>query len=346
MCADPEIDCPKSKKMSPDTTFLRFFDSSLIEKTEMAGIMDSFNRFTDWVMKILNYNILPIGEAKITLLSLIYVIIFSVVLFYVSRKIKDFLSNKFLSHTHLDAGAQQAIGTISRYLILFLGFLVILQTVGINLTTLNVLAGAVGIGVGFGLQNIASNFISGLIILLERPVKAGDRVEVDGHDGKVISVGARSTIIRTNDNVSIIVPNSKFITEDVINWTLDSRNPRVRFRIPVGVAYDSDIELVKNLLFQVAAENADVMNDPPASVRLLEFGDSALKFELWVWSKAKIHRKTVLLSDLNLAILEKFRANGVEIPYPQTDLHFRSARLQLNDQMVSVVQKSENGISN
>jgi small-conductance mechanosensitive channel len=175
--------------------------------------------------------------------------------------------------------------------------------------------------------------------LFERPVKAGDRVEVDGHDGKVISVGARSTIIRTNDNVSIIVPNSKFITEDVINWTLDTRNPRVRFRIPVGVSYDSDVELVKRLLMEVAAENEDVLDDPPASVRLLKFNDNSLDFELWVWSKAKIHRKTVMLSDLNFAIWEKFKANGVEIPFPQRDLNIRSGQLKFDGDAVASGQK-------
>jgi small-conductance mechanosensitive channel len=302
--------------------------------------------FFDFLNQVLNYNLIPLGEAKITPLSLIYVIAFSVLLFWLSKKLRDFLSNRLLAKTHLDVGAQQAIGTISRYLVLFLGFLVILQTVGINLTTLNVLAGAVGIGVGFGLQNVASNFISGLIILFERPVKVGDRIQIDGSDGKVISIGARSTVIRTNDNVSIIMPNSKFISEEVINWTLDSRNPRVRFRVPIGVAYDSDIELVKRLLLEVAAENEDVLEEPKASVRLLKFGDSSLDFELWVWSKAKIHRKTVLTSDLNFAILEKFRANGVEIPFPQRDLNVRSGQLQFKDNGVVISQSQENSTSN
>jgi small-conductance mechanosensitive channel len=305
--------------------------------------------FLEFFSRILHYNLFPLGEAKITPLSLIYVVGFTFLLFWASRKLRDLMTSRLLAKTHLDIGAQQAIGTVSRYLILFLGFLVILQTVGINLTTLNVLAGAVGIGVGFGLQNVASNFIAGLIILFERPVKAGDRVEVDGHDGKVISVGARSTIIRTNDNVSIIVPNSKFITEDVINWTLDTRNPRVRFRIPVGVSYDSDVELVKRLLMEVAAENEDVLNDPPASVRLLKFNDNSLDFELWVWSKAKIHRKTVMLSDLNFAIWEKFKANGVEIPFPQRDLNIRSGQLKFDDNAVVSGQKqnsSRKGVYN
>lgn len=304
------------------------------------------NELTDFVMKILNYNIFPLGEAKITLLSLLYVVVFSVLLFWGSRKLRDFLTSRVLARTPLDAAAQVAIGTVLRYVILLLGFLVILQTVGINLTTLNVLAGAVGIGVGFGLQNVASNFISGLIILFERPVKIGDRIEVDGSDGKVISVGARSTVIKTNDNVTIIVPNSKFITENVVNWSYDSRNPRIRFRVPVGVAYDSDVELVKRLLFEVAAENADVMEDPKPSVRLLKFGESSLDFELWVWSKAKLHRKTVLMSDLNFAILRKFRENNVEIPFPTTDLNMRNGSLKFDSNAIVLGSNGEKNFAN
>jgi small-conductance mechanosensitive channel len=297
-----------------------------------------FGFFSD----ILHYNLFPLGEAKITPLSLIYLVGFSILLFWASKKLRDLLTSRLLAKTHLDIGAQQAIGTVSRYLILFLGFLVILQTVGIDLTTLNVLAGAVGIGVGFGLQNVASNFIAGIIILFERPVKIGDRIEVDGADGKVVSVGARSTVVKTNDNITIIIPNSKLITEDVINWTYDSRNPRIRLRVPVGVSYDSDVNLVKRLLCEVGIENPDVLQEPEPKVRLIEFGDNSLNFELWVWSKAKLHRKTVLLSDLNFAIWEKFKANNIEIPFPQRDLNIRGGRLGFDGNAAVFGQKQEN----
>src|SRR5690606_14357304 len=135
--------------------------------------------YVDQIFKILNYNIFALGDAKITPLSILYTLLLTAALIYLSSKLKGLLISRLLRRTNLDAGAQDAIGTITRYLILFVGFLIILQTVVINLTTLNVLAGAVGIGVGFGLQNIANNFISGLIILLERPIKVGDRIEVD-----------------------------------------------------------------------------------------------------------------------------------------------------------------------
>ena len=200
--------------------------------------------------RLLNYNLFALGEAKITPLSIIYLLVLTFLLFYLSNKIKNILIEKLLEKTKLDFGAKQAIGTITRYLIVLFGFLIILQTVGINLTTLNVLAGAVGVGVGFGLQNIANNFISGLIILFERPIKVGDRIVVDNVDGQVTSIGARSTRIKTNDNITIIVPNSKFISENVINWSFDGE--KVRFKIPVDVAYDSDVDLVENLLLEIA----------------------------------------------------------------------------------------------
>ena len=167
------------------------------------------------IFRLLNYNLFALGDAKITPLSIIYLILLSAALIYISRKLKNLLITRLLQRTSLDTGAQQAIGTITRYLVLFIGFLIILQTVGINLTTLNVLAGAVGIGIGLGLQNIANNFISGLIILFERPIKVGDRIEVAKVHGQVTAIGARSTRIKTNDNISIIVPNSKFISENV-----------------------------------------------------------------------------------------------------------------------------------
>jgi small-conductance mechanosensitive channel len=264
------------------------------------------------IFNALNYNLFALGDAKITPLSVLYLVLLSAALIYLSRKIKTLLLSRILQRTSLDIGAQQAIGTITRYLVLFVGFLIILQTVGINLTTVNVLAGAVGIGIGLGLQNIANTFISGLIILFERPIKVGDRVEVDKVFGEVTAIGARSTRIKTNDNFSIIVPNSKFISENVTNLSLYGNI--VRFRIPVNVAYDSDTDLVERLVLEVAGENDDVVADPPPTVRLVEFGENALRFELRAWSRSRLHRPGTLKSNLNLAIIRKFREHDIVIP--------------------------------
>jgi len=277
------------------------------------------------IKAILNFPLLPLGEAKITLWTLIYFLALLLLLFYLTAKARKLLVERVLIRTKLDVGAQQAVGSITRYVFLLVGLLIILQTVGINLTTLNVIAGAVGIGVGFGLQNIASNFISGLIILFERPIKVGDRIVVGDVEGDVIEIGARSTTVVTNNQIAIIVPNSMFISEPVVNWKYN--DPRVRFEIPVGVSYGSDVRLVERLLLEVARENADVLKEPPPDVCFREFGESSLKFVLRVWNHNHVHRKLVLYSALNFAIHDKFKEHGVEIPFPQRDLHIRGGAL-------------------
>jgi small-conductance mechanosensitive channel len=273
------------------------------------------------LFQLLNYNLFALGNARITPLSLLYIAILVIGLFYLSGRLRKVLVARLLTRTRLDMGAQQAIGTIVRYLVLFVGLLIIFQTVGIDLTTLNVLAGAVGIGVGFGMQNIANNFISGLIILIERPIKVGDRIEVNDVTGDVLAIGARSTTIKTNDNIHIIVPNSKFISENVTNWSLGG--DMVRFKIPVGVSYDADLDLVTQLLLETAQDNEDVLDTPPPSVRLVEMGSSSLNFELRAWSRARLNRPGLFASDLNYEIVRRFRKHGIEIPFPQRDIRLR-----------------------
>lgn len=226
-------------------------------------------------------------------------------------------------------GIRQAIGTIFRYIILFVGVLIIFQTAGIDLSTLTVLAGALGIGIGFGLQNITNNFVSGIIILLERPIKVGDRIEVGGVGsqsgsvhGRVVDISARATTIVTNDNVSIIVPNSEFTSSRVINWS--HHDEVVRFRIPVSVAYTSDIKKVIRLLLEVGDENPDVLKDPPPNFRITEFGNDGIHFELLVWTNTLTHRRGFFISNLNVGIINKFNEHGIVIPFPQRDLHLKS----------------------
>lgn len=264
------------------------------------------------VVDVLNYNLFALGNAKITPLSILYLILLTVGLVYLSGKLRNLLVAQILDRTSMARGARQAIGTIARYLILFIGFIIILQTVGIDLTTLNVIAGAVGIGIGFGLQNIASNFISGLIVLLERPIQVGDRIEANKVNGEVMAIGPRSTRIRTNDNVTVIIPNSKLVSENVVNWSY--KNDTVRVRVPVTVDTDSDAELVTRLLIDAANENEDVATDPPPSVGFIKFDEDGLHFELRVWSRARFHRPGALRSELNYAILANLRENNVVIP--------------------------------
>lgn len=290
----------------------------------MDQVRSTLERVRDW----LDVPLLQMGETQITLWSFFFFIILITVLLVGTSLARRVLEKRLLSRSRLDPTARQAAASLFQYSVVVIGLLVIVQTVGLDLTTLNILAGAVGIGVGFGLQNIANNFISGLIILFEKPIKLGDRIEVAGVEGDVVRIGARSTTVVTNDNISIIVPNSRFISENVVNWT--GNDPKVRIRAAISVAYSSDVALVEKLLLEAARENPDVLANPQPAVRLVEFGDNGLHFELRAWTTALLHRKGTLISALNLAILEKFRAHGVEIPFPQRDLHVRTGSFTMD----------------
>jgi len=268
----------------------------------------------------------PLPGVTLSLVQIFLLIALLIAVFWFSSRTKRFLFNRFLVKSGLDRSLQYAIAQIVSNLVLVVGIFIVLENTGIHLGALTVFAGAVGFGVGFGLQNIASNFISGLVILAERPITIGDRVEVAGLAGQVELIRARSTVIRTNDNIAMIVPNTKFIDSPVTNWTYG--DPRVRFRIPVGVAYGSDVNKVREALIAAGQSNPHVLHDPAPSVYLKQFGENGFAFELVVWSSEMSHRPSRFQSDLNFAIEEKFREAGIEIPFPQRDLHIRSGVLK------------------
>lgn len=284
--------------------------------------MESVLKFLSAIKHALDIPIFRLGEFELTLWTVVYISGSLILLVYLSGKLTKWITDRALRASKLEMGVRQSIGTIIRYIVVVIGFLIIIQTAGIDLTTLNILAGAVGIGIGFGLQNIASNFISGLIILFERPIKIGDRIELGEVEGDVVAINARSTTVVTNDNIAIIVPNSKFVSENVINWGYTDR--KIRFRIPIGVAYGSNPREVERVLLEVARENPDVLDDPPPAVRFVGFGDSSLHFELRAWTTTLLHRRGKLVSDLNFAIHDKFSEKGIQIPFPQRDVHVRS----------------------
>ena len=224
----------------------------------------------------------PVPGINLSLVQAFLLVALLVAVFWFSSQTKRFLFNRFLVKSGLDRSLQYAIAQIVSNLVLIIGIFIVLDNAGIHLGALTVFAGAVGVGVGFGLQNIASNFISGLVILAERPITIGDRVEVAGVVGQVQQIRARSTVILTNDNIAMIVPNSKFIDSPVTNWTYS--DPRVRFRVPIGVAYGSDVNKVREALIAAGRSNSHVLEDPAPSVFLNKFGESSIDFELVVWS--------------------------------------------------------------
>ena len=208
-----------------------------------------------------------------------------------------------------------------RYTIVFMGLYVALRSVGVQLDSLLVVFGAVGVGIGFGLQNIANNFVSGLILMSERPVKLGDVVDVGGVLGTVERIGIRATTLRKFDQTQSIVPNGDLISQTVTNWTLDDK--RVRIDFIVGVAYGSDTRLVGTILQDLLSANESVLEDPEPRVLFVEFGDSSLNFRVLAYV-ANVSDRLTTQSELHFAIDEAFRKNDVEIPFPQRDLHVRS----------------------
>src|SRR5213080_75496 len=271
----------------------------------------------------------PLPAVSLSLVQIFLLIALLIAVFWISSRTKRFLFNRFLVNSGLDRALQYAIAQIISNVVLVVGVLIVLENTGIHLGALAVFAGAVGVGVGFGLQNIASNFISGLVILAERPITIGDRVEVAGILGTVRQIRARSTVIVTNDNIAIIVPNSKFIDSPVTNWQYG--DPSVRFRLPVGVAYGSDVNKVREALIAAAREHSATLEDPGPTAFLEKFGNSTIDFELVAWSREMSHSPRRFRSDLNYLIYKHLTAAGIEIPKPQRDLHIRSGTLQVEN---------------
>ena len=272
---------------------------------------------------ILDYHLFRIGQTQVTLASLIACLAILALTWLVARLLRRVVSERLLGATHMDPGVRYALGRVLSYVVWVLGLIVALQPLGVNATTLAVFGGAIGVGIGFGLQDIAKNFVAGLILLIERPIKVGDRIEIGTLVGDVAEIRGRATLVRTNDDIYLIVPNAKFITEAVTNWSF--RTPRVRFHFPVSVGYGSDPRAVEAALLEVAAGSEKILKEPAPTVLFRGFGESSLDFELACWTGAMLHRRSALLSDINFAIHKTLTARGIELPFPQRDLHIRSA---------------------
>ena len=276
--------------------------------------MDSLQQLFIQIKSFLDIPVFSAGKSSITLWTLVVLVILILLLFSITRWLKVWIVTGLLAKSSVELGVRLAIGAIVRYIIIAVGLIVILQTTGIDLSTVTILAGALGVGVGFGLQNITNNFVSGFILLIERPIKVGDRIEVGPVTGDVVNISIRATTVVTNDNIAVIVPNSEFVSSRVTNWSYTDRN--VRFNFPVGVSYRSDPELVRRLLLQVADQHSGVLKDPKPGALLQEFGDSALNFVLRVWTKQYSTTPGALRSELNFMICKTFKEQGIEIPYP------------------------------
>jgi small-conductance mechanosensitive channel len=262
----------------------------------------------DLLTRTLDRPLFTLGDAQLSAGSLLKLVVFAVLLYWFAGQTRRWVVRHESSRLPLDLGTREALGAMLRYLVLILGFALLLQNVGINLTALSVVAGALGVGVGFGLQNIISNFISGLIILFERPIKIGDRIEIGSLEGTVHEIGARRVTIVTHDNIAILVPNQRFITENVVN--LVYTQAPIRLRIPFSVA-PTDADKVVSVVLDAATQQPQVLSTPPPSVLLTSLGGNAMTFELAVWLQGFGPTRQQLGSDLNRAIGRALRANEI-----------------------------------
>ncbi len=272
--------------------------------------------FKDFIL----FKIQDVGITLSHLAVAMFVILLSLV---ISHTVRSALLNRLFIKLDIDKGLEFALLRFVHYTILIVGVYIGLKTVNVPLGALIGLFAVIGVGLGFGLQNLASNFVSGMILLIERPVKVGDRLELADVWGDVKRINLRTTVIETPDNIAIILPNSRLLEEEVINYSYG--DPRIRLRVPVGIAYGSDLDKATRIMLDAARHNDRVLQEPAPKTWFREFGDSSLNFILLCWVPNAVMKFDVI-SELNHAIDRGFREAGVEIPFPQRDLHLRSAR--------------------
>jgi len=254
------------------------------------------------------------GRITVSASSLFVGVVVVVVTLFAARWTSALIERRMANRRHIDPGLRYTICRLVKYVVMTVGILVALkQAFAIDLTSIAVIFTALSVGIGFGLQYIASDIASGFILLFERPIRIGDRITIGEDEGDVQSINLRTTIVTTNDRIAIIVPNSKLVSQRVVNWSYG--DPRARIAIPIGVADDSDIQLVTDTLIKAAEGVDNVMSEPPPRVQFLKFGDYSLDFRLLLWTNQP-RRHAQIRSDINYRIAELFRERSIRIPYP------------------------------
>ena len=298
------------------------------------GLLESTDKTEGWwewlvyFKSLLNIPLFTLANTTVTLISLVVFILLLIMFVMGASYLKKILRDRILPRFVQDEGLQYTLARMLQYSVVVIGILVSFQFLGVDFTGLAVIFGFLSVGIGFGLQNITSNFISGLIVLFERPISVGDRVVVNGIEGDIEEINIRATKVKTLENISIIVPNSDFVSKDVINYS--HGDPTFKLIIDVGVAYGSDLDLVLQALDEVASESSSVMKRRKHDVHLRSFGDSAWNMKLIVWVPNVKNRYTVQ-NELNQAIVRKFDERGIEIPFPQRDIHIKSGKNPLTE---------------
>lgn len=287
------------------------------------------------VWDLLQNPIFTVSGQEISLVSIFYFLVIILVSFVLARFIIRLLRRNVYSKMEIEKGAQRTLSRLVKYAVVIVGLLIGLQMIGLNLSVLAFLGGLLGVGIGFGLQNVFQNFACGLILLFEKPLKVGDVLDMDGTLGKVKDIGFRASTIDTFDSETLIVPNSDLVTSQVTNLT-HGDNTNLRLHIPIGVAYGTDIDKVKDILLAIAQSEEDVLEEPPPKVVFKEHGDSALGFDLLVWIESP-RTKAGVLNNIREKIDREFNSEGIEMPYPTRDVYlFSGDEVEVEEQLEKV----------
>jgi small-conductance mechanosensitive channel len=283
------------------------------------------------------------GNLQVSLTSLLIGIGVFVLTLTISRTVSAFLERRLEKRKHIDPGIRYTIARLIRYVLVTIGVLFALrQAFALDLTSIAVLFTALSVGIGFGLQYLAADLASGFILLFERPIRVGDRITIGEDEGDVQSINLRTTLVMTNDRISIIVPNSKLVSQRVINWSYG--DPRARIAIPISVATTSDVNLVTETLLRASEDVQNVLTDPPPKVQFLKFGDYSLDFRLLVWTRTP-SRHPQIRSDINYRIERLFREAGIELPLPKQEFVMRQSDGLSVDNLLSAERESEDKLN-
>ena len=293
---------------------------------EDAGIMAR-------VWKLLTTRFVDSPSLVVSPFRLVVGITLLITVLVLSGKLSTFIDGRIARRTHINAGLRYTIARLLRYLLLTIGIVAVLKGAFLlDLTSIAIVFTALSVGIGFGLQYIAADIASGFILLFERPIRVGDRITIGDDEGDVQSIKLRTTLIYTNDRIAIIVPNSRLVSQRVINWSYG--DPRARIAIPISVATTSDVNVVTETLLLAAQGIENVLTDPPPKVQFLKFGEYSLDFRLLVWTRQP-SRHPQIKSDINYRIEKLFRERGIEIPYPKQEFLLRHLEPVPGDDLIS-----------
>jgi small-conductance mechanosensitive channel len=280
------------------------------------------------------------GRITVSVSSVIIGAVVVLLTIFIARWSSVLIERRLANRRHIDPGLRYTICRLAKYIIITVGLLVALkQAFAIDLTSIAVVFTALSVGIGFGLQYIAADIASGFILLFERPIRIGDRVTIGEDEGDVQSINLRTTVVTTNDRIAIIVPNSKLVSQRVVNWSYG--DPRARIAIPIGVADDSDIEVVTETLIEASHGVSNVLDEPKPRVQFLKFGDYSLDFRLLVWTNQP-RRHVQIRSDINYRIARLFRERSIRIPYPTQEFLLKGIPRDLEPSLLTDSEPSDN----